>query len=359
MARTASSVPAPPSRPESPVEDVDDAPYFDSVDDLQQHGINMQDILKLKAAAISTVSGVNMTTRKQMLKIKGMSEAKVEKIKEAAHKIIGSSFATGLELQERRKRVLIISTGSKAVDAMLGGGLMSQSITEGKHNIICGVYGEYRTGKTQLAHTMSVMTQLPPDFGGAAGKVRTFRPDRIRSIADRFGVNGDMALENILYARAFNSEHQMELINECSQRFAEDKDFRLLIVDSIMALFRVDFSGRGELSERQQKLQTLAQMLSKLSKISEEFNAIPRLLRCTRSLITPTPCVADPGATMTFVAGGALKPIGGHILSHASATRIFLRKGRAEERVAKLVDSPDKPESEASYKLDEGGWADV
>jgi meiotic recombination protein DMC1 len=81
---------------------------------------------------------------------------------------------------------------------------------------------------------------------------------------------------------------------------------------------------------------------------------------------------------MTFVAGGALKPIGGHILSHASATRLFLRKGllkwtltsrkyaliiycvgRAEERVAKLVDSPDRPESEASYKLDEGGWADV
>lgn len=82
---------------------------------------------------------------------------------------------------------------------------------------------------------------------------------------------------------------------------------------------------------------------------------------------------------MTFVAGGALKPIGGHILSHSSATRIFLRKGtctrntekqdetdalcfylgRAEERVAKLVDSPDRPESEASYKLDEGGWTDV
>jgi len=346
MARaTSSTAPPPPSRPESPVEEVDDAPYFDSVDDLQQHGINMQDILKLKAAAINTVSGVNMTTRRQMLKIKGMSEAKVEKIKEAAHKIMGSSFATGLELQERRKRVLTISTGSKVVDAMLGGGLMSQSITE--------VYGEYRTGKTQLAHTMSVVAQLPPDFGGAAGKIAyidtegTFRPDRIRSIADRFGVNGDMALENILYARAFNSEHQMELINECSQRFAEDKDYRLLIVDSIMALFRVDFSGRGELSERQQKL---AQMLSKLSKISEEFNV---------SILITNQVQSDPGATMTFVAGGALKPIGGHILSHASATRIFLRKGRAEERVAKLVDSPDKPESEASYKLDEGGWADV
>lgn len=106
------------------------------------------------------------------------------------------------------------------------------------------------------------------------------------------------------------------------------------------------------------------------------IRSVGQVSRLTKSLNWP----ADPGATMTFVAGGALKPIGGHILSHASATRIFLRKGqmdwhrvgllrivcnliiesgRAEERVAKLVDSPDRPESEASYKLDEGGWADV
>ncbi|KAF5312838.1 hypothetical protein D9619_002940 [Psilocybe cf. subviscida] len=341
--------------------------FFDTVDELQQHGINMQDILKLKSAAINTVFGVSMTTRRQMLKIKGMSEAK------------GSSFATGVEVQDRRKRVNIISTGSKSVDAIMGGGVMSQSISE--------VYGEFRTGKTQLAHTMSVLAQLPPEMGGASGKkvesgdsicvelfkslAGTFRPDRIRSIAERFGVDGNMALENILYARAFNSEHQMELINECSLRFAEDKDFRLLIVDSIMALFRVDYSGRGELSERQQKL---AQMLSKLTKLSEEYNvqsfreifftheltsSSPRLLFCSRTKFNNDFDTADPGATMTFVAGGALKPIGGHILSHASATRLFLRKGRAEERVAKLVDSPDRPESEASYKLDEGGWADV
>ncbi|KIL00980.1 hypothetical protein PAXRUDRAFT_182536 [Paxillus rubicundulus Ve08.2h10] len=180
----------PPSRPSSPpvMDEIEEAPFFDSVDELQQHGINVQDILKLKSAAIHTVSGVVMTTRRNMLKIKGMSEAKVEKIKEAAQKIVGSSFGTGIEVQDRRKRVLVISTGSKSVDAILGGGIMSQSISEG-----------------------------------------TFRPDRIRSIADRFGVDGSMALENILYARAFNSEHQMDLINECSLRFAEDKDFRLLV----------------------------------------------------------------------------------------------------------------------------------
>ncbi|PPQ67193.1 hypothetical protein CVT25_005794 [Psilocybe cyanescens] len=319
------------SRAPSPnLPEEDEFQFFDTVDELQQHGINVQDILKLKSAAINTVSGVNMTTRRQMLKIKGMSEAKVEKIKEAAHKILGSSFSTGVEVQEKRKRVNLISTGSKSVDSILGGGLMSQSISE--------VYGEFRTGKTQLAHTMSVVAQLPPELGGASGKVGlklsvpvlltdkfdkvayidtegTFRPDRVRSIADRFGVDGNMALENILYARAFNSEHQMELINECSLRFAEDKDYRLLIVDSIMALFRVDYSGRGELSERQQKL---AQMLSKLAKLAEEYNICVLLTNQVQS---------DPGATMTFVAGGALKPIGGHILSHASATRMFLRKG--------------------------------
>ncbi|KAF7292723.1 RecA family ATPase [Mycena indigotica] len=336
---------APSRAPSPPTGDDEETVFFDSVDELQQHGINVQDILKLKAAAINTVSGVVMSTRRQLLKIKGMSEAKVEKVKDAANKIMGSSFATGVEIQEKRKRVFTVSTGSKVVDQIMGGGITSQSISE--------VYGEFRTGKTQLAHTMSVVAQLPAEMGGASGKVAyidtegTFRPDRIKAIADRFGVDSTMALENILYARAFNSEHQMELINECSGRFAEDKDFRLLIIDSIMALFRTDFSGRGELSERQQKL---AQMLSKLSKLSEEYNIAILLTNQVQS---------DPGATMTFVAGGALKPIGGHILSHASATRIFLRKGRGEERVAKLVDSPDRPESEATYKLDEGGWADV
>lgn len=187
----------PPSRASSPPIEQIEAPFFDNIDELQQHGINMQDILKLKGAAINTVSGVVMTTRRNLLKIKGMSEAKVEKIKEAAQKITGSSFATGIEIQDRRRRVLVISTGSKSVDSILGGGLTSQSITE--------VYGEYRTGKTQLAHTMCVVAQLPPDLGGASGKVAyidtegTFRPDRIRAIADRFGVDGSMALENILY----------------------------------------------------------------------------------------------------------------------------------------------------------------
>ena len=77
-------------------------------------------------------------------------------------------------------------------------------------------------------------------------------------------------LDNILYARAYTSEHQMELLDFVAAKFHEEGGvFRLLIVDSIMALYRVDYSGRGELAERQQ---SLAQMLSRLQKISEEYN---------------------------------------------------------------------------------------
>jgi meiotic recombination protein DMC1 len=74
-----------------------------------------------------------------------------------------------------------------------------------------------------------------------------------------------------------------------------------------MALFRVDYSGRGELSERQQKLN---QMLKRLSGLSEEFNI---------AVFVTNQVQSDPGASMMF-AGNDKKPVGGHILAHAYFT---------------------------------------
>ncbi|KAG8978704.1 Meiotic recombination protein dmc1 [Tulasnella sp. 425] len=323
------------ARPDSPPpgDDEEETPTFDLIDELQQHGINVQDIQKLKTASIHTVQGV-----------KGMSRRNMCKIKVHGLQSLGSSFLPASLVLANRRGVFSISTGSKAVDAMLGGGIQSRCISE--------VYGEYRTGKTQLAHTLCVVTQLPRDMGGASGKVAyidtegTFRPERISQIADRFNLEPGPVLENIVHARALNSEHQMELTKDLGERLAEG-GYRLIIVDSIMALFRVDYSGRGELSERQQKL---AQFLAQLTRMAEEFNVAILLTNQVQS---------DPGATMVFTAGGALKPVGGHVLSHASTVRIFLRKGRGDERIAKLSDSPDRPEGEATYKLAEGGWEDV
>ncbi|KAL6708815.1 carboxymethylenebutenolidase [Coniothyrium glycines] len=315
------------------------------IEAIQAHGIGAADITKLKANGYFTIASVHAATRRSLAKIKGFSEIKVDKVKEALAKCqpSGGGFQTAHELGQQRKRVFKISTGSKALDAILGGGFQTMSISE--------VFGEFRCGKTQLSHTMSVLAQLPKDMGGAEGKVAyidtegTFRPERITQIAERFGVDPETAQDNITYARAVNSEHQMELLNKIAEFFVNN-EYRLLIIDSIMALFRVDYTGRGELNERQQKLN---QFLSKLTHIAEEFNVAVLMTNQVQS---------DPGASALFAGADGRKPVGGHILAHASATRILLRKGRGEERVAKIQDSPDMPEKEATYIITNGGIND-
>jgi meiotic recombination protein DMC1 len=251
-------------------------------------------------------------------------------------------FCTGIEVLQRRKRLLHITTGSPALDKLLGNGIESMSITE--------AFGEFRTGKTQLCHTLCVTAQLPADMGGGDGKVifidteGTFRPSRIMSIAERFGVDGNEILGNITYARAYTHEHQMELL-VCAAAKMTEQHYALIIVDSVTALYRVDFVGRGMLAERQQML---GQFLSRLMKIAEEFNV---------AAVITNQVVADPGGGAVFVAD-VKKPIGGHIMAHASTTRLYLRKGRGEQRICKIYDSPCLPESEAVYQLSDGGICD-
>uniref|UniRef100_A0A8D0CE93 Meiotic recombination protein n=1 Tax=Salvator merianae TaxID=96440 RepID=A0A8D0CE93_SALMN len=292
---------------------------------------NVADIKKLKSVGICTIKGIQMTTRRALCNVKGLSEAKVEKIKEAANKLIEPGFLTAFEYSEKRKMVFHISTGSQEFDKLLGGGIESMAITE----------------------AFGVTAQLPGMDGYTGGKIifidteNTFRPDRLRDIADRFNADHEAVLDNVLYARAYTSEHQMELLDYVAAKFHEEPGiFKLLIIDSVMALFRVDFSGRGELAERQQKL---AQMLSRLQKISEEYNV---------AVFITNQMTADPGATMTFQADPK-KPIGGHILAHASTTRISLRKGRGELRIAKIYDSPEMPENEATFAITAGGIGDA
>ena len=262
---------------------------FQDIELLQNHGINVADIKKLKSAGICTVKGIQMVTKKKLCNIKGLSEAKVDKMKEAVIKVCGanSGFRTALQQSQCRKNIFRISTGSMELNKLLGGGLESMAITE--------VFGEFRTGKTQLSHTLCVTTQLPGEGGFTGGKIiyidteNTFRPDRLRPVADRYNLDQEAVLDNVLYARAYTSEQQMELLDFVCAKFHEEPGvFKLLIVDSLMALFRVDFSGRGELAERQQ---SLAQMLSKLQKISEEYNV---------AVLVTNQMTSDPGATMSF-----------------------------------------------------------
>ncbi|XP_061991605.1 meiotic recombination protein DMC1 homolog [Rosa rugosa] len=324
-------------------EDIDDEDdLFEVIDKLIAQGINAGDVKKLQDAGIYTCNGLMMHTKKNLTGIKGLSEAKVDKICEAAEKIVNFGYITGSDALTRRKSVIRITTGSQALDELLGGGVETLAITE--------AFGEFRSGKTQLAHTLCVTTQLPTNMHGGNGKVAyidtegTFRPERIIPIAERFGLDPGAVLDNIVYARAFTYEHQYNLLLGLAAKMAEEP-FRLLIVDSVIALFRVDFTGRGELADRQQKL---AQMLSRLIKIAEEFNV---------AVYMTNQVIADPGGGV-FISDPK-KPAGGHVLAHAATIRLMFRKGKGEQRVCKVFDAPNLPEAEAVFQITAGGIADA
>ncbi|CUV07151.1 unnamed protein product [Cryptosporidium hominis] len=316
---------------------------FVEIDKLQSAGINVADINKLKTAGLCTVLSIIQATKKELCNIKGLSEAKVEKIVEAAQKLDqSSSFQSGSEVMSRRQNILRITTGSEQFDKMLMGGFESMCITE--------IFGENRCGKTQICHTLCVAAQLPLEMNGGNGKVcfidteGTFRPERIVKIAERFGVQGDVALDNIMYARAYTHEHLNQLISAAAGKMIEEK-FALLIVDSIIALFRTEFSGRGELAERQQ---ILNKTLSKLNKLADQFNI---------AIVMTNHVMADPAGGMSFMPNVA-KPVGGHVIGHASHVRLSLRKGKGEQRVCKVYGSPHLPESECVIQLSDGGIID-
>lgn len=110
-------------------------------------------------------------------------------------------------------------------------------------------------------------------MGGGEGKCLyidtegTFRPQRLIPIAQRFGLEPQYALDNVAYARAYNADHQLQLLDQASGMMSQSR-FSVLIVDSIMALYRTDYSGRGELSARQMQV---AKFMRKLQMLADEY----------------------------------------------------------------------------------------
>ncbi|CAN6871755.1 unnamed protein product [Brassica oleracea] len=328
-------------------EEIQQGPF--PVEQLQAAGIASVDVKKLRDAGLCTVEGVAYTPRKDLLQIKGISDAKVDKIVEAgilciflylflcvtASKLVPLGFTSATQLHAQRQEIIQITSGSRELDKVLEGGIETGSITE--------LYGEFRSGKTQLCHTLCVTCQLPMDQGGGEGKAMyidaegTFRPQRLLQIADRFGLNGADVLENVAYARAYNTDHQSRLLLEAASMMVETR-FALMIVDSATALYRTDFSGRGELSARQMHL---AKFLRSLQKLADEFGV---------AVVITNQVVAQVDGSALF-AGPQFKPIGGNIMAHATTTRLAMRKGRGEERICKVISSPCLPEAEARFQI--------
>ncbi|CAG8631575.1 11723_t:CDS:2 [Gigaspora rosea] len=308
---------------------------------LEEFGINASDIKKLSDNGYTTVQAIAFSPRKALLTIKGISEAKVDKIQAEAFKLAPKmGFETATEVKERREEYVYITTGSSELNNLLGGGIESGSITE--------VFGEFRTGKSQLCHTLAVTCQLPVYNGGSEGKViyidteGTFRPERLASIAEHYGMDPNQILDNVAVARAYNTDHQMNLLVQAAAMMTSSR-FGLLIVDSVTSLYRTDYSGRGELAARQMHL---AKFLRGLLRLADEFGI---------AVVITNQVVASVDGNMLFPGAADKKPIGGNIIAHASTTRLYLRKGKGDNRVCKIYDSPCLPEGEATFSIGQGG----
>jgi len=310
---------------------------------LESHGIGAADVKKLREAGYHTVESIVYAPKKNLLAIKGISEAKADKIAAEATKLVPTGFTTATEMHLKRSQIIQVTTGSKELDKLLNGGIETGSITE--------LFGEFRTGKSQLCHTMAVTCQLPIDMGGAEGKCLyidtegTFRPERLLAVAERYGLSGNDVLDNVAYARAYNTDHQTQLLIQASAMMAESR-YALVVVDSATALYRTDYSGRGELSGRQMHL---ARFLRMLLRLADEFGV---------GVVLTNQVVAQVDGAAMFSADPK-KPIGGNIMAHASTTRLYLRKGRGEQRICKIYDSPCLPESEAVFAINADGVGDA
>lgn len=310
---------------------------------LERNGITANDIKKLEEAGYYTVESVAYTPKKHLASIKGISEAKADLILQEASKLVAMGFKTATEIHQIRSNIIFISTGSTELDRLLGGGIETGSITE--------IFGEFRTGKTQLCHTLAVNCQLPIDMGGAEGRCiyidteGTFRPERLVAVAQKYDITGEAVLNHVACARAYNTDHQTQLLIHASAMMTESR-YALLIVDSATGLYRTDYSGRGELSTRQMHL---ARFLRMLLRIADEHGV---------AVVITNQVVAQVDGAASMFGGDQKKPIGGNIIAHASTTRLYLRKGRGQTRICKIYDSPCLPESEAMFAINPDGIGD-
>ena len=303
-------------------------------------GVASTTVNKLLKAGFTTIQAVAMTPAREIAELVGMGSDTAVKVCRLARMHVDPGFVPALEILDMRQHMVKCNTGSQELNRILGGGVETGAITE--------LIGEFGSGKTQICFTLAVTAQQPVEEGGYGGNVcvidteGTFMPERIMQIAEERGLDYTKVLEGILIARAYNSEHQIILINSLPE-LVEKSGIKLVIMDSMIGHFRGEYIGRGTLAERQQKL---GSCLSKLLRVAEAFNI--SVVLTNQVLSTPDTMYGDPN-----------KPTGGHVMAHACTHRVFLRRGRQNTRLARVIDSPSLPEEKIRFAITAAGIVDA
>ncbi len=295
---------------------------------------------KLISSGYITLAAVAHASPIELAEHCEIGEQTAKRLISASRSQIGIGFQNAKELLKARNKLIKIPTGSKSLDTLLAGGIETSSLTE--------FSGEFRTGKTQICFQLCVMTAMEKKLGGLESGViyidteGTFRPERIVQICNRFNAPTEEVLSRINVGRAYNSDHQMVLVLE-SPKFIKEGNVKLMIIDSLTSHFRAEFTGRGSLLERQQKLN---KYLHQLLRLAEVYDI---------AVVATNQVLSKPDVLY----GETVFPIGGHIVAHSCTTRVFLRKSKGEKRIARVIDSPHIPEIETVFMIGQDGILDV
>ena len=308
----------------------------------QVKGINSRQIKLLQENGISTAEALAMNPHSTVAIIDGLGDKTAKKLIWNARNALGM---TDFTLAEKiNDNVEYFTTGSAELNRILGGGFQTEKLTE--------VYGPFKSGKTALAHTISVTVQLPEKKGGINSSVayidteNTFSKEKIKRIAKRFALNPKDVLSKIFHARIYSSDHQVQMIQK-AEALCKTRGVRLIVIDSLMALLRSEYVGIGKLAPRQA---VLNHMIHGLSRIAETYNCAVLL--------------TNQVATKMMGMFSSNDAIGGNIVAHGCHFRVmFKTKGFSSnnslKRRAVIVDAPDLPPEECEFFITGAGVADT
>lgn len=294
------------------------------------------------AGHYSSLAMLAFTSPEELSEVCAIGLRGAQRILNDAREAAGVKPITAAELFDQSDEYPKITTGSQNLDDILAGGISTGGITE--------FSGSYGTGKTQLAFQVCINVQLPKEKGGMDARAYfidsegTFSPRRLAEmiVMGGYDSNPKKFLSNVIVSRAFNASHQVRLVQD-AEKLIKAKNIKLIVVDSVAAHFRVEFTGQKELPKRQQILMRWADTLRRYV---DSYGV---------AVLITNQVIANPDALLS---SDSIEPALGYAWGHRPTHRVLLRKSRGSARIARVFDSPELAEREAVFFITSGGIRD-
>mmetsp|Transcript_3991 Transcript_3991/g.7773 ORF Transcript_3991/g.7773 Transcript_3991/m.7773 type:complete len:359 (-) Transcript_3991:99-1175(-) len=316
---------------------------------------------KLQASGFHSVIDLNNINPVDLSKEAHLTHEEALSVLTAVHgadiqrAVAGAKSASNILREEQARRV--ITTGAAELDALLGGGVAPQEVTE-----FCGVPG---IGKTQLGMQLAVNVQIPHELGGVGGHAIYIDTEgsliaervvdmahalvgEVSSIAAASNnpqkvyaakqLTVDSVLANMHYFRVHTATEQRALLNSLEKFLNSHQHVRLVVIDSIAFHFRQDFP---DMSQRTRILNESSLLLMRLA---DKFSlAIVSINQVTTKVSTDGPSMLVPALGESF--------------AHACTTRVILhwQQDHTKQRYAHLYKSPRLPQSTAPFRVEKNG----